>query len=373
MIDKLIVEAPVNNLSLGNVSYNFLRVLKNKKIKVLYCPIGNIDLSSYNSTEEFRLWLQTASSNFLKSYSRDVPTMKIWHCNGSHQFPSDKRYLLTFQESDQGTPEEINIIKNTDKTFFCGEYSKDVFSEYGLTNIDWFPLGFDEESFRKIEKKNVDDNRINWFLGGKWEARKNSQRLLKLWVNKYGLLPGQPWLDDNKHFLNCAVTNPFFHDEGMKNYFQQQIHEALGGKRYYNIQFFDHLKSNNEYNALLNETHIDLTGMSSAESWNLPAFQVTALGGWSIVLNATGHKSWANDKNSILVNPISKRQIYDNIFFTQGHPFSQGNVFDFNDEDLLLAMDKAARIARTSNVEGEKLRDMTYEKSVSQILNKIEA
>ena len=372
MIDKLIVEAPLNNLSLGNVSYNFLRTLKQKGIKVLYCPIGNADLSSFNATDEFKVWIQAAAANFLKSYSRETPTVKIWHINGSHQFVSDKRYLCTFHECDQGTPEEINIIKNTDKTFFCGEYSKDVFSEYGLTNIDWFPLGFDEESFQKIEKKNYDDNRINWLLAGKAESRKNTFRLLKIWANKYGLQPGQSWVDNNRHFLNCAIANPFFHDENMKNYFQQQIHEALGGKRYYNIQFFDHLKTNKEYNALLNETHIDLTGMSSAESWNLPSFQITALGGRSIVLNATGHKSWTNDKNSILVNPVSKRPVYDNIFFNQGSPFSQGNVFDFNDEDLLLAMDKATQLAKIPNVEGEKLKDeFTYSKLVDNVLNAI--
>lgn len=372
MIDKLIVEAPLNNLSLGNVSYNFLRSLKKKGVKVLYLPIGNSDLSAYNATDEFKLWIQSAASNFLKSYNRKIPTIKIWHINGAHQFPSDKRYLCTFQESDQGTPEEINIIKNTDKTFFCGEYSKDVFFDYGLTNIDWFPLGFDEESFQKLEKNKYDDNRINWLIAGKAELRKGTFRLLKLWVNKYGLQPGQPWRDDNRHFLNCAITNPFFQDENMRNYFRQQIHEALGGKRFYNIQFFDHLKTNKEYNSLLNETHIDLTGMSSAESWNLPAFQVTALGGYSIVLNATGHKSWANDKNSILVNPISKRLIYDNIFFIQGSPFNNGNVFDFNDEDLLSAMDRAVKVAKTPNIEGEKLRDMTYDKTVDYILSKME-
>ncbi len=373
MIDKLIVEAPINPLSLGNVSYNILKILRQKEIKVLYCPIGNIDLSCYKVDEDFKSWLQSAAQNFLKSFNRDVPTWKIWHINGSHQFPSNRRYLLTFHESDSGTPEEINVIKNTNKTFFCGEYSKHIFEEYGLTNIDWFPLGMDNESYYKITKNKYEDNRINWFLGGKFENRKNTARLLKIWAKKFGLTPGQPWISGKQHFLNCAITNPFFQNDQMRLHFQQQIHEALEGKRYYNIQFFEHLRTNAEYNNLLNESHIDITGMSSAESWNLPAFQITALGGWSIVLNATGHKSWANEKNSILVNPSSKRSIIDNIFFIPNTPFSQGNCFDFNDEDLLIAMDKAAQIAHTPNIEGEKLKEeFTYCKLVDKIIEATE-
>lgn len=373
MIDKLIVEAPLNPLSMGNVSYNILKELMKRGIKVLYLPIGNIDLNSYPPDEEFKLWIQSAVNNFLKYFNRDIPTLKNWHISGSHQFPSNKKFLLTYHECDQGTPEEINIIKNTDRTFFCGEYSKHIFEDYGLNNIDWFPLGFDNESFCKTNKNNYQDNRINWLIAGKAESRKNSYRLLKLWVSKYGLQSGQGWAGNKCHFLNCAISNPFFQNDQMRGHFQQQIQEALGGKRYYNIQFFDWMVTNKEYNNLLNETHIDLTGMSSAESWNLPAFQNAALGNWSIVLNATGHKSWANDKNSILVNPIAKRSIHDGIFFHQNSLFSIGNCYDFNDEDLLIAMDKAAQLAKTPNLEGEKLRETyTYVKTVDYILNKIE-
>ncbi len=118
MIDKLIFEGPLNNLSMGNVSINFLKCLYKKGIKVLYLPIGQPDIGNYKLTEDFKCWLQDAGNKFLKEYKRDIPTLKNWHLNNSHTWTSDKRYLITYHECDQTTEEELNIIKNIDKTFF---------------------------------------------------------------------------------------------------------------------------------------------------------------------------------------------------------------------------------------------------------------
>ena len=38
-------------------------------------------------------------------------------------------------------------------------------------------------------------------------------------------------------------------------------------------------------NILINNIDIDLSGLSNGEGWNLPAFNATALGKWSIVSN----------------------------------------------------------------------------------------
>ena len=72
--------------------------------------------------------------------------------------------------------------------------------------------------------------------------------------------------------------------------------DELGGKTYKNINFLPHLKTNSEMNELYNSIDINLSGLSGAEGWNLPAFNSTCLGKWSIVLNATSHKDWATEK-----------------------------------------------------------------------------
>lgn len=369
MIDKLVFEGPLNNLSMGNVSINLLLSMYRKNIKVLYLPIGQPDIGNYNLSEDFKLWLQSASNNFLNSYQRDWVTLKNWHLSGSHHFPTDKRYLISYHETDSVTPQENNIVKNINKVFFCGNYSEGIFRDYGNENVDSFNLGFDSQSFNKTNKVYFKD-RIQWYLGGKLETtRKKTLKILQLWAKKYGKKQGEFYQPgEQQHFLNCCITNPFY-DIKIQ---EQQIGQALEGQRYINIQFFGFL-NRESYNDLLNASDLDLTGLSGAESWNLPAFNMTSLGKWSLVLNCTGHKAWATKDNCILVNPNGKHDSTDNIHFHKGQPFSQGNFYGFSDEDVLKAMDLAVTKAKTPNLEGEKLAEQyTYDKTVDYILTKID-
>jgi hypothetical protein len=366
-MNKLIVEAPINTLSLGNVSLNILKALYKKKIDVLYLPIGQPDVGNYKTDEDFRNWLQNAGNRFFTEFKRDIPSLKIWHLNQSWHFPSDKKYLLTFHETDAPTQPELNIIKNIDKTFFCGNYSSKIFNDLGVKTGE-FNLGFDSDSFYKTGKRYFDDGRIQWFLGGKLEARKNTLQILNLWAKKYGKKQGEFYRpDEQKHFLNICVFNPFY-DAKVQ---EQQLNQALEGQKYVNIQAFPFL-GREQFNDLLNASDIDLTGLSSAESWNLPAFNMTCLGKWSIVLNATGHKTWANEKNCILVQPNGKKNCVDNVFFHQGAPFNQGNFYTFDNQEVINAMESATKLAKTENLEGEKLKEeFTYDKTVDNILKEV--
>lgn len=373
MSDRIIFEGPINALSLGATSLGLLKAAYKLGLKIDFLPIGgNLDFSAWKLDPDFQNWLINSANKFITTFDKKAVHIKNWHLNGSHSWVGSKRISLTYLETDSLTESEINIIKNIDKTFFCGEYSYNVAQDYGLENIDWFKLGFDSETFYDLKQKFHDDGRVSWHLGGKIENRKNQIKLINLWVKKFGREPGQVWKEDNKHFLNVAITNPFYNTQELQNHFNQQINSALEGRRYWNVQFHPWLQTNAEVNQLLNVSDIDLTGLSSGESWNLPSFNSTCLGKWSIVLNSTGHKSWANKDNSILVNPNGKRSAVDNIFFHQNSQFSVGNFYTFKDEDVLEAMDKAAQLAKTPNTHGIELgKQMTYENSLKEILSKI--
>ena len=181
---------------------------------------------------------------------------------------------------------------------------------------------------------------------GKFEKRKHTAKIFAtLWAQKYG--------NNYNYQLSCCITNPFMKPEQLN----ALISQALEGKKYGNINFLPFLQTNSEVNEFLNAVDIDLGGLSGAEGWNLPSFNATALGKWSIVLNATSHKDWANDKNSILVEPSGKIPCYDGQFFHQGQPFNQGNIYDFNDEDVLAKTEEAEKICKTENTEGLKLQN----------------
>jgi hypothetical protein len=151
------------------------------------------------------------------------------------------------------------------------------------------------------------------------------------------------------------------------------LSDLLDGKHYNNLNFLPHLKTNSEMNHLLNSADIDLTGLSGGEGWNLPAFNATALGKWSIVSNHTAHKAWATPDNCILLDANEKEKASDGLFFTDSGDFNQGNIHSFDEEQAIAAMEKAEEHIGKVNQKGLDLqRDFSYEKTVNTILKHME-
>ena len=164
------------------------------------------------------------------------------------------------------------------------------------------------------------------------------------------------------------VNNPFFNEEQSK----QAINAAVGGRNWSNINFLPRLATNAEVNETINSFDIDLSGLSNGEGWNLPSFNATALGNWSIVSNCSSHKDWATPLNAILVEPSGKQPCYDNFFFREGQPFNQGQYYNLKADLILEGFEKAEKKVGQINTEGLKLQDkFTYSKSVDAILEKI--
>lgn len=353
---KLIFEAPINSLSFGNVAINLLREMWRKNIDVGLFPIGKIDASAHKLEPEFSLWLQTAVNNRFAFLDSEIPSVKLWHLNGSDNRKTEKQYLITFYEASQPTFVEKKLAKLQTKTFFCSDYAAKHFLNAGCDNTASFQLGFDE-TFHITGKKYLPE-RVHFGLMGKFEKRKHTAKIIKTWLEKYGNNP--------KYLLSCCVTNPFIPEDQMK----QIIASTLEGKRYSNINFLPYLQTNSEVNDFLNAIDIDLTGLSGAEGWNLPSFNATCLGKWSIVLNATSHKDWANEINSILVEPSGTIPIYDNVFFKENDMYNQGIMWDWSKESLLEAFEKAEQKIGTVNENGIKLsKELTYEKTLNQIIS----
>jgi hypothetical protein len=355
---KLLVEAPLNSLSLGNVSLNIIREFFNKDIKIGLFPVGNIDLNSFDLQSNFLNYLQESIDNRFSFLDKEIPSFKLWHLNGSENRKNKNQYLYTFYECNQPTNTEISIANAQEKVFFSSNYSKNLFLNKGCSNSNFIPLGFDSDFFNT--NKNYLNNVIHFGLMGKFEKRKHTGKIIQTWLKKYG--------NNNKYQLTCCVTNPFFKPEDMNNIIQN----VLDGKRYTNINFLPFLQKNKEVNDLLNSIDIDLTGLSGAEGWNLPAFNATCLGKWSIVLNETSHKDWANKDNSILVEPDGEFDCYDQVFFQKNSEFNQGTFFNWNEESVVSAMEKAENKARQINTEGQKLAaNLTYSNTTDKILSSI--
>jgi hypothetical protein len=359
-MNKLILKTPINNLSFGNVAYNFIKSLVDKEVDLCIFPVSNkIDLSAFNVPPKVSEIITKSIEGRYSKLKSETPMLNIWHINQAENKISERNFLYTFHETSESTLAEENICKTYDGVFFSSEYSASIFSNK-INNCTNIPLGFDKEFH--LTNKNYLRDKIHFGLMGKWENRKHTQKIIQLWLKKYG--------NNSNYQLTCCVDNPFLSKQEMI----QKKNSALKGENYHNINFLPFMPRNAEVNDYLNSIDIDLGGLSGAEGWNLPSFNATCLGKWSIVLNQTAHKDWASDKNCILVEPDDSRPIYDNSHFVKGLDFNQGNHYTFNEEQFNNATEKAVSLVseKTTNEEGFKLQDIfTYDKTIDKIIDKI--
>ena len=359
-MSKLAFNLPLNPTSFGQVSFGILRELYERKEKILLFPIGNIDISTQNEDHAFFKWIEESVIDATKTFSRKNPIFKLWHLNGSLESYSDNQILLTFYEVDSPTLTELNIIKNNKKVLLSSNYSVSIFKNYSINNVDYLPLAFDSTHF-KIEKPKEKDG-IYFGLFGKLEPqRKRHLKSLQAWIKKYG----------NKHgyYLNCAIFNPFLDSKVQNNI----LFQALEGKNYWNINFLNYMQQNVVYNDTLNNTDI-IIAMSGGEGWGLPEFQSVALGKHCVGLNAHAYKDWMTEENSVLINPSSKIPCYDNMFFKQGMEYNQGNIFDWNEEDLMEGFEKVEQRFKQNPVNKKGLdlqNEFTFKKMVDSILSNL--
>jgi len=357
------VTAPINSLSFGNVSFNILKeiYLATGGADCPIFPIGKVDLSPFEVTEDFKNWLDLNIDKALLSHKRDNKNLKIWHIQGLLESVSEKPSSLTFHETSSLTPEEANVLSQQNKVFVTSKYSKSIFERYGVNTI-YAPLGFDNTHFFKTDKKYLGDSVITFGLYGKLEERKNTLRILKAWGRKFG--------NKKEYSLNCLIYNPF---SSTSEQSAQILSCFERNEKPFNVNILPFQSTNKDYNDCLNAADIDLTGLSSCEGFNLPAFQSTCLGKWTIYLNAHVHKDYATEDNSILVEPSEEMKLAeDGKFFVKGKKVNQGKWHDFEEEKLEEALEKAVVLAKTPNPEGEKLKEkFTYKKTVEILLNNL--
>ena len=354
---KLLVSAPINALSFGNVSFNILREFYKKNLEIVFFPIGDkIETDAYDKVDKnFLKYLQDSTNSRYEKIDKDMPSLKLWHIFGSETRYTKNQNLLTFHEVSELTAYEKNLLKLQDHIFVTSNFTKNIFNLNGINNTTFIPLGFDSDFFKN--NKVYFEDKIHFGIMGKFEKRKNTARIIKAWLKLYGNNP--------QYQLSCAISNPFLD----KSTFQNEIMKVLEGRQYNNLNFVPYMQTNSEVNDYLNSIDIDLGGLSGGEGWNLPSFNATALGKWSVVLNATAHKDWATKENCILVEPSRLKDCYDEIFFKKGQAFNQGQFFDISDEEIENAISSSLAYAKKPNAEGLKLQNQfTYEKTVETIL-----
>lgn len=359
---QILFEGPINNLSLGNVSFNFLReLIKRHFIDGIFAVKDCADFSAFDNSRELESKIVRLINLRYSSLHKDAPALRVWHINGAERKLTNKQYLYTFYECDQPTLEEINIVASQEHTFFSSTESYEHFKRTGLPNISYVPIGFDPD-LHKTNKKYLPDGVINFGLIGKFEYRKNTKKIIQSWLKKFG--------NNSNYQLTCLVQNPFFEPQIMN----QILAQTLEGRHYSNINFIPHQEKNSMMNEIYNAIDIDLSGLSGSEGWGLPSFNSACLGNVCVVSNCSAHKDWAQGENIVLVEPNGKIPAYDNYFFREGQPFNQGNFWKIEEDAIVDGMERALTkfLESPEKIDRTDLQEkFSYEKTIDKILSTI--
>tara|TARA_Y100001973_G_C5199944_1_gene336844 strand:+ start:1195 stop:2286 length:1092 start_codon:yes stop_codon:yes gene_type:complete len=363
-MSEVCLNFPLQHVSFGQLGIALSREAYRRDLNPAIFPHGQVDIASQREDADFRKWLEDKLNSSLKNFSRKKydSTFKIWHLNPESLFRiTQNQNLLSFYELDSPTEMELNVVKNNDTTYFTSQYTVDKFKEHGADNVKYLPLFFDSFNFKRVEKQFYNDNRITFNLCGKFEKRKHHAKVISSWVKKYG--------NDKKYYLNCSIYNHFLQPK--EN--QDVIMKLFGSSQPFNVNFVGYMPQNSIYNDYLNSGDI-LIGMSGGEGWGLPEFQSVAMGKHSVILNCNGYKSWANESNSVLVQPNGKIPAYDGRFFQKGSGANQGGIFDFDEDSFIEGCEQAIKRLKENKVneEGLKLQDeFTVSKTFDAILRDI--
>jgi hypothetical protein len=351
------LDVPINSVSFGQTSIAIIRELFSRNIFPNIFPLnGQIDLSTQKNDDDFNGKLNVCINKALSEHSRKDTSIKLWHIvNSLPTLSKTDSRLITFYECQDLQPTELNILRNQDKIYVTTKYTQRTFENYGIKS-EFIPLGFDSYNFFPLEKRPTIPGVTSFILLGKAEHRKNTYRQLNLWAKKYG---------NKKEFkLNCAINNPFLKPEHQS----ALIYQALEGKQYWNINFLPYSPTNAEFNSVLQSSDIVLA-CSGSEGWDLPVFHAVALGAHPVALRAHAYVEYLTDDNAVFVNPNGMIPIYDNIFFRQGSPVNQGNIFTFSDEEFYAGCEKAVnRASQGLNTKGLELQKQTYATAVDILL-----
>ncbi len=352
------LEVPINPLSLGQIGFGILLDLFKRGINPNIFPIGPVQLNSFNIPPQFENWLKENISNSLERYKKSDTTITLWHINGSHKRLSDKTILWTAHETDQLTETEKNILLMYDQVLVTSSYSKNVFQESGV-NADVCFNFFDKHHFHKVEReyKGFEDV-TTYSLIGKMEKRKLTIPIILAWAKCFG--------GSHKHRLNCSIHNHFMKPEQQ----QQMIENNFGGQVPFNINILPFTEKNSKFNEVMNAADVDLSGLSGAEGWNLPHFNMLCLGKQAISLDEHAHRDYTGESGAKLVSPLRKQEIYDGMFFKKGDKFNQGNMFTWREDEVIKSILEIDKVAKERNTDGEKLKDkFTVEFTVDKLLS----
>lgn len=346
---------PINSTGYGMHSQGLLKALFSMPdVSVVVFPIGgNIQTTDLELRDLIR------ANHFLeKKWDRDFISIRLWHEFDQWEFPTDKRIAYPVWELDRVDPKRVGTqLSKMDAVFVPSRWQQHVLKSSTGLDSHVIPEGVNRKIFFSDEslKPSVKDE-IHFITIGKWEVRKNTQKIADAF---YQAFEGDP---DFRLTMYCG--NPFFPPEEMQR-------KASALRLTDQIQVRTNTLGNPYAVArALNTAHCGVF-TSSAEGWCLPALEALSCGLHLVASCNTGMTEFINEKNSTIVDSKAMVPAQDGWVF---HGQGEWNLIET--KDIAQAMKaKAQELTEkedTINQEGIKTAEaFTWEKSAQKLVETV--
>ncbi len=280
---------PINTLGYGIFSYQLIRAY----YEFVSPDVALIPLQVHGIKDpNINRWIENGIN-----YSDKNPGIMLFHIDGMPQLKGTPKIGFPLFEWETFTTDEISILKGLDYILQPSAWGKSVLNKCGFDNVFIVPGGFDPKVYKPTialnEKlKRIEKQGLTFIHVGKYESRKNSELILKAFINAASGT-------NAKINLLFHVYNPFDKDWFKKI---KDIFSAFGfsNKEEHFTKGNSHVIvplspiSSDEFPEIYQMADFGIWA-SKAEGWNLPLNEAIASGLPCITTNNTAQADFIRE------------------------------------------------------------------------------
>lgn len=366
------IHTPLNTLGYGIHGLNIINQLHKQGIDMSLNPIGNTQLNSYYS--------DVIDNISFSDFDDNSPSLYIFHPSHLKNIKGSKvAAFAVFETTIIPKLDKYNLINNCDYVFTTTQNHKTLLILNGIPEekIHVINEGIDPTLYNsEFNGKYIDTGKFTYITAGKFEKRKNTDLLIKTFIEN---------MQYKEVALICHTFNPFLPGGGsitskqftgvdISKYGFNIVDMTQQYIKYSNsmcdIYFTYPISDQSLMKLLYHSANVGIY-ISRAEGWGLPLIETMACGIRCICSNVYGHNEYiwgsCDLQDSLIIEPSGKETADDGMWF-------KGNVgkwYTIDPDDLIDKLDDTYNNKFTISSELSKYygNNFNWKKPVKKIID----
>jgi glycosyltransferase involved in cell wall biosynthesis len=335
--------SPINSLGFGVHANNVIKSLVENGQEINLSPIGEVQMDSF-----YEAYVKTALQNRDK-FDVKEPSVFIFHDDFSNQACGTPLLTFSIFETTQLKDTSRRMLEHgpTDVILTTTQRHAQIIRESNINKpVEVVTEGVDETIFNTIPvDKYIDTKKFTYITSGKREERKNTDLIIRLFINS---------MKEKEVALICHTFNPFLNQTQEHPFINLTcwagVNPIKHGFEYKGFNGKAHLFTYNKCDIYFTTPTIPVYSMSSlyhsanvgiqvsrGEGWDLVLSEMLACGLPTISTSCLGHSEYLINspsiQNNLVIGTKGTEPAIDNIWFKG----NQG-CWDILDIDIFLDM-----------------------------------